>query len=110
MPPGTGRGDGDEGSPTNPHIGYLEITNNGEKVIKPYLRTSNEGRKVRPNSLVDYDQVNYYKLVPITGKELTDIQDEEHRDQLTALARRDAYIKVVRIKKSSGGWLNSTGF
>ena len=90
MPPGTGRGDGDQGSPMNPHIGYLETRIDGEKVIKPYLRTSNDGRKVRPNSLVDYDEVNYYKLVPIGGQELLDIKAEESQDKLDKLATRDA--------------------
>lgn len=69
MPTGTGRGDGDEGSPTNLHIGYLERKDTGKETgeFKPYLRTGPYGRKIKPNGTIELNyRVQRFWLEPMS--------------------------------------------
>jgi len=52
MPTGNGRGDGDQGSDINYHIGYLNVNgkSDGKENVKPYIRTGLIGKRVEPKS------------------------------------------------------------
>lgn len=62
---GVGRGDGDQGSGINYHIGYLKRTDkfageDGKKNIKPYIRTGPLGKRVKPKQKVEFDLRRYF--------------------------------------------------
>ena len=71
MPKGEGRGDGDQGSAPNLHIGYFEMLDNASNKsgnFKPYLRTTLEGKRVKSSKSFDYKIQRYY-LEPVPRRE-----------------------------------------
>lgn len=103
MPRGRGRGDGDQGSPINYHIGYLNVDNesDGKSDVKPYIRTGSMGKRVTPGHGVEFELRRYY---------LTRANDDENAALAHAEATladwekfsSEAYIKIAEIPNSSG--------
>ena len=104
----TGRGDGDQGSPTNKHIGYLRFEDKGKKYYKPYIRSpqgdvagegSVNGRKVKWNGKIDSYDVHRYWLVRMSDEENGFWEDIENKGLDPVRAK--PYIKIA--ENLSGG-------
>ena len=97
MPPGTGRGDGDQGSKPNLHIGYLSFSNNKKVVFKPYIRSSSKGRRLKPNGTIKDFKIRRYYLIRCTESENSLL---ENRENLGEVDKGRQYIKIAEIVDS----------
>ena len=119
MPHGIGRGDGDQGSAPNLHIGYFEMQDGGGKGnfgkgnLKPYLRTSEKGKKVRNGEDFENYEIRRYFLTPVSDamdRQLTLIEqhcaDEKYSPEVQKLIdQTNPYIKIAII--TDGGTSSS---
>ncbi|MCH7514740.1 MAG: hypothetical protein IH947_12490 [Bacteroidetes bacterium] len=103
MPPGTGRGDGDQGSCINYHIGYLNVDNepDGKSDVKPYIRTGSMGKRVTPGEGVEFELRRYF-LTRANDKENAALADAEATLADWAEFSSEAYIKIAEISRSDG--------